>query len=80
MLPALGLHSLHLQIGGFLAQLRLGGVERHLKIEGIDDVEHVALVNVLVVDDPDFGDLPRYLRAPRSRPAPERCRPGSRAR
>ena len=62
VLPALCLHPLHLQIGGFLAQLRLGGVKRHLKIEGIDDVEHVAFVNVLVVDDPDFGDLPRYLR------------------
>ena len=62
MLPALCLHPLHLEIGSFLAQLRLGGVKRHLKIEGVDDVEHVAFVNVLVVDDPDFGDLPRYLR------------------
>jgi hypothetical protein len=58
---ALRLHSLDLQIGGFLTQLRLARVERHLKIEGIDDVEHVALVNVLVVNDPDFRDLPRHL-------------------
>jgi len=33
-----------------------------LKIERIDDVEHVALTNILIVDDPDFCDLPRHLR------------------
>jgi hypothetical protein len=43
--PALRLHPLDLQIGGFLAQLRLVRVERHLEVEGIDDVEYVALVN-----------------------------------
>ena len=62
MLPALRLHLLDLQVGGFLAQLRLAGVERHLEIEGIDDVEHISLVNILVVDDPNFRDLPRHLR------------------
>ena len=44
-----------------LAQLRLVRVERHLEVEGIDDVEHVALVDELVVDDADFRDLPRHL-------------------
>ncbi len=61
MLPAFRLHLLDLLIGGFLAQLRLARVQRHLKIEGIDDVEHVALVNILVVDDPNFRDLARHL-------------------
>jgi len=53
-------HPPDLQIGSFLAQLRLVRVERHWKSR-IDDVEHVALVNVLVVNDPDFGDLPDNL-------------------
>jgi hypothetical protein len=59
--PALRLHPLDLQIGGFLAQLRLVCVEGHLEVEGVDDVKHVALVDELVVDDPDFRDLPRHL-------------------
>src|SRR5258705_11210808 len=61
MLPALWLHLPDLLIGGLLAQVRLARVERHLKIEGIDDVEHVTLVNILVVDHPNFRDLARHL-------------------
>jgi len=41
MPAALCLQPLDLQIGSFLAQLRFVRVERHLKIEGIDRVEHV---------------------------------------
>jgi hypothetical protein len=58
VLAAFCLYPFDLQIGSSLAQNRLAGVERRLKIEGIDDIEQVALVNVLVVDDVDFRDLP----------------------
>ncbi len=62
MLPTLRLHSPDLQIGCLLAQLRLTRVERYLEVERIDDVEDVALVNILIVDNPEFRDLPGYLR------------------
>ena len=34
----------------------------YLEIEGIDHVQHVALVNELVVGHPKLGDAPRHLR------------------
>ena len=55
---ALGLDPLDLQIGVFLAQLRLARVESNLEIEGVDHVKDVALPDELVVDDADFRDLP----------------------
>jgi hypothetical protein len=32
-------------------------VRRDLEVERVDHVEHVALVNVLIVADAEFGDL-----------------------
>ena len=61
-LSPLGLHLLDLQIGGLLPQLRPVFLQRHLKVERIDHVEHVALVNVLIVADPEFYDLAGDLR------------------
>ena len=60
---ALRLYLFDLHVSGFLAKLSLCGVECHLEVERIDHVENVALVDELVVDDPDFRDLPRHLRS-----------------
>jgi hypothetical protein len=56
------MYLLDLQIGRLLLQLRPIGSQRHLEVEWIDHIQHVTLVNVLIVADPQFRDLARNLR------------------
>ena len=62
MLAPDGLHLFYLQIGRLLLQLRLVAQQGRLEVEGIDQIEHVALVDILVVANPQFRDLARNLR------------------
>ncbi len=50
-LPPLRLGPLHLKVGSPHPLLRRGGIERGAEIEGVDDVEQVALMHELIVDD-----------------------------
>jgi len=61
MLTPIGLDLLHLEIGGSLLHRGDAGELSNFKIKRFDCVEHVALVNKLVVNNPYIVDLTRYL-------------------
>lgn len=53
---------LHLQVCRPLVDEGLADADGYLEVEGIDDVEHVALVDELVVGHPQLHDFARNLR------------------
>ena len=53
---------LDLQVRRPLVDQRLADANGYVEVEGIDDVEDVALVDELVIGHPQFDDLARYLR------------------
>jgi hypothetical protein len=61
-LTTASLELLHLQVGRPGHELSPSLIKCALEVERVDDVEHVALVNVLVINEIDARDLTRHLR------------------
>src|SRR6516165_11778253 len=60
--PTFGLQILHVKVRHPLLQDRLVRAQCDVKIKGIDDIQKVAFVHELVVDNSQFRDLTGNLR------------------